>query len=504
MKFVADGKEMQALDNYTMETLGIPSLILMERAALSFAKRLAEELTEDKGVLCLCGTGNNGGDAVAVARILHSWGYRCAFYLIGEEENITKETKKQLEMARNVGVPEYNTLDLRHIKVVVDGIFGTGLSKSVRGIQAEIIEKINTWKQKYEHVVSVWSVDIPSGLNAASGLPMGDCILADVTVTFGLYKRGLLFYPGRDIAGKLFVEDIGFPGKALEMKTPQAYTFEPEDLKKMPKRRNDSHKGTYGRMLVIAGSKNMAGASYFAAKGASLTGSGLVRLFTVEENRMILQTKIPEAVLSTWTEDSLTEDTVTGALAWAEVVVIGPGLGTSRAAEKLMYWTLKNISMPLIMDADALNMLARHEEWMKLLPPETIITPHLVEMSRLTKRPVYDLKAHPADMALEYAKKHQLICVLKDAATVVASPEGKLYINMTGNNGMSAGGSGDVLTGIIGALLGVGVPSRTAAELGVYIHGLAGDKAREQVGTYSMTAENLLSGLVEIMRELDK
>ena len=502
MRFVTDGEEMQKIDHYTIDTLGYPSIVLMERAALAFVNCLCRELSKDERVLCVCGTGNNGGDGIAIARILYTKGYTSGFYLAGSEEKASQETKKELEMARNTGVPEYNTLDLSHVRVVVDALFGTGLCREVIGAYKDMVTKINDWRKGSERG-RVWAVDIPSGLHAGTGQPLGAGIQADATVTFGLAKRGMILYPGRDIAGKVYVEDIGFPQKAIEKNRPLAHIYETSDLNRLPVRKNDSNKGSYGRLLIIAGSKDMAGAGYFAAKAASRMGIGLVRLLTPEVNRMIYQRMVPEAVLTSWTSESLTESMLCQALSWADTVVIGPGIGTQKEAEKLVYWTLKNIKIPLIMDADALNLIANHPEWLEWIPEDTVITPHMGEMARLTKSSIQILKIDPVGQALEYAKRRRLICVMKDAATVAASPAGSIYINTTGNHGMSAGGSGDVLAGVIGALISQGLTPWEAARLGVFIHGMAGDRAREMKGAYSMSANDLLDGLAHVTKRMD-
>ncbi len=502
MRYITDGEEMRAIDRYTIDTLGYPSILLMERAALAFVGRLQETLSGGERIVCVCGTGNNGGDGVAIARILFSKGYASGFYLAGSEEKASPETKKELEMARNTGVPEYNTLDLRHARVVVDGIFGTGLCREVEGRYKEIVETINAWRAASEKA-RVWSVDIPSGLHAGLGRPLGVCVKADATVTFGLEKRGMVFYPGRSLAGKVFVEDIGFPKKAVDACLPGAHTFDMSDMKRLPVRKPDSNKGDHGRLLVIAGSKGMAGAGYFAAKAASRMGTGLVRMLTPEENRIVYQIAVPEALITPWTAETLTEDQVRQAIDWADGVVIGPGMGAGESGGRLVEWTLRYCRGPLVMDADALNILARKPEWLDKLPEQTILTPHVGEMARLTGKSVRELKGDPAGYARDLAVSRRLICVMKDAATVVASVEGELYINTTGNQGMASGGSGDVLAGVIGALVCQGSKPYEAARLGVYVHGLAGDVAREKTGAAGMSARELLDGIACVMKRMD-
>lgn len=266
MKTVVTGREMKAIDTYTIQTLGIPSLVLMERAALSMVCRMKEKIHKSDKILCLCGAGNNGGDAVAVARILFGQGYPAAVYMAGDPEKWTEETKKQIQIARNVGVPEYNELDLTHVRIIVDGLFGIGLSKNVREPFHTLIEAVNEWRAKKPER-SVWAVDVPSGLSSDTGQALGCALRADYTVTFGYMKRGMILYPGREIAGKCYVEDIGFPEKSLAVHPAAGFTCDVQDFEQLPERKNDSNKGTYGKILIIAGSKNMSGAAYFSRAG---------------------------------------------------------------------------------------------------------------------------------------------------------------------------------------------------------------------------------------------
>lgn len=496
MKAVVTGNEMKAIDTYTIREIGIPSLVLMERAALSMVCRMKERIDRTDRILCICGAGNNGGDGVAVARILFGQGYSAAIYMAGNPEKWTEETKKQIQIARNVGVPEYNELDLTHIRVLVDGLFGIGLSKNVREPYHTLIERVNQWRERRKDR-QVWAVDVPSGLSSDTGQPLGCVLKADYTVTFGYMKRGMLLYPGRELAGKCFVENIGFPGKSLQVYPSAGFTCHVQDFEQLPKRKNDSNKGTYGKILVIAGSKNMSGAAYFAGRSAFVVGAGLVRILTPEANRVILQSQLPQAMISVWEETD--RDSLADMLAWADTLVIGPGIGTSEIMAQRLESVFAGSQCPIVLDADGLNLLAEHEEWYSLLNGRTILTPHMGEMSRLTGCSIDELKADRAKAALELARERQIICVLKDSSTVVS--DGKyLYFNQTGNHGMATGGSGDVLAGVIGGLSGAGEGLFKAAYMGVFLHGSGGDAAAARFGFRGMTSVEIIEGLIEILK----
>ena len=496
MKRVVTGKEMKMIDSYTIQNIGIPSLVLMERAAWSMVQRMLEVIDTSEGVLAVCGAGNNGGDAIAIARILYGMGYSTGIYMAGDPEKWTNETKIQIQIARNVGVPEYNELDLSSVQVVVDGLFGIGLQSFVREPFVKIIHRINHWRNNKTGAY-VWAVDIPSGVSSDTGQILGTAVKADYTVTFGYVKCGMILYPGRDYSGKIYVEDIGFPKNVLEKCPVRGFSIENKDLLWMPERKNDSNKGDYGKILIIAGSKNMSGAAYFAAKAAYTMGAGLVRVLTEETNRVILQTQLPQAMISVWEE--MTNEQLKDIIGWADSVVIGPGVGTREEMKNRIEQVLSMIQCPLLLDADGLNLLAKENLWYDKLSKHTVITPHMAEMSRLTGKCISDLKIDRSKSALEYAKERDFICVLKDSSTVI-SDGSRICFNRTGNHGMATGGSGDVLSGVIGALLGMGMDAFFAACLGVYIHGAAGDVAAEIYGKRSMTSIELIEGLINILK----
>ncbi len=323
MSIMLDAEQAKEVDRISIQELGMPSLVLMERASLGVAKAVARRVSSEKRILAVCGSGNNGGDGVAAARILSEWGYSVAILLLGQEDKFTEEMAAQVRIARNLGMrveSDEATVDLAQYSVILDGIFGIGLVREVQGNYRKWIERIN------ESGADVYAIDIPSGIHATTGKVLGAGICAKVTVTFGSMKLGTALYPGRLHAGEVIVEDIGFPKEALRGISAKYFTYGVEELEKhFPKRIPQSNKGSYGRLLVIAGSEHMGGAALFAAKAGYLMGAGLVKVVTHENNRVMLQNKLPEALLGVYGGNGGTYD-LTDDLAWATAVVIGPGM----------------------------------------------------------------------------------------------------------------------------------------------------------------------------------
>lgn len=496
MKYILNSREMKQCDENTMWRRGMLSTVLMERAALAtmqeIIKRYPNPVTK---VLVVCGSGNNGGDGVAVARLLYLKGYNVTIYFAGNREKATEETKRQMFIAEQYGVEISDEYPKDIVDVIVDALFGIGLSREVTGKYAEILQKM-TEQDGYKV-----AVDIASGISADTGAVMGTAFAADLTVTFGFIKAGQLLYPGAEYTGELKVADIGIDEQSLYEIKPELNMLETSDLNRLPRRVNRSNKGSYGKLLILAGSKQMAGAAVFAAKAAYRMGCGLVRVATVEENRMILQELVPEAVLAVYNNGTDVVEFVETQLHWADAVVAGPGIGQSDLSERMLYELLKRIQVPCLCDADALNLLSKHPDWWKLVQSPLVITPHLGEMARLTGRPITEIRDRLVQTAQEFAMEHQITVVLKDARTITAQPDGQSYINVSGNHGMATAGAGDVLSGVVGALLAQKLDMYLAAALGVFIHGLAGDAAAERVGHCAMMASDIVDGLMDVLRK---
>lgn len=496
MKYILNSHEMKQCDENTMQRRGMLSAVLMERAALATVQEIVNRYPEpETKVLVVCGAGNNGGDGVAVARLLYLKGYDVTIYFAGNREKATVETNRQLFIAGQYGVKICDAYPESAADVIVDALFGIGLNREVTGKYAEILQKM-TEQSGYKV-----AVDIASGISADTGAVMGTAFAADLTVTFGFAKAGQILYPGAEYTGELKVADIGIDEQSLYEIKPELKMMEASDLKLLPKRVNRSNKGSYGKLLILAGSRQMAGAAVFAAKAAYRMGCGLVRVATVEENRLILQEQVPEAVLAVYNDGTDVVEFVETQLHWADAVVAGPGIGQSELSERMLYELLKRVQVPCLCDADALNLLAKHPDWWDMIQAPMVITPHLGEMARLTGQPITEIRDFLVPKGQAFAKQHQITVVLKDARTVTALSDGSGYINVSGNHGMATAGAGDVLSGVIGALLAQKLETDPAAALGVYIHGLAGDAAAEHVGHCAMMASDIVEGLIDVLRK---
>lgn len=512
MRTLVTAKQMKAIDAYTIQTIGVPSMVLMERAALCVADEAAaaaESMAGGKPVIwAVCGTGNNGADGAAAARMLWLRGFCVSVFVVGNPEKGTEEFKAQISIARRIGVPVRPWTDGADgdCGLLIDAVFGVGLDRVIEGDYKACMEML-----LHKRILYTVAVDVPSGIHGDTGAVMGIALKADVTVTFGWEKTGAALYPGREYAGRVKVCEIGFPKSALETeKNSYAFTYGPEDLAQIPGRPAYSNKGTFGKVLIAAGSRNMCGAAYLSALAAYRTGAGLVKLLTVEDNRQVLQQLLPEAIIVSYTPDQLVQGReefkgmIEEQMHWADVVVLGPGLGCGSYVEYLVEDILTSAFVPVIIDADGLNAIAGHPYLTQYYTENIIITPHPGEMARLTGESVGRIQENLAGAALEYAGRYGITCVLKDAATAVAGKDGALYINSSGNSAMAKAGSGDVLTGIIAGLAAIGMEEEKAAMMGVYIHGRAGDAASEKTGSHSLLASELADCIGEAMRFTDE
>lgn len=497
MNYIASGDEMSRIDEYTINVIGIPQMVLMERAALAVYEYINSKFNKESKVLVVVEGGNNGGDGIALARILHSSGYDVEIFW---GENLSKTSEafgKQLEIARKLNLKFADDILDCGYDVVVDAVFGAGLNRAITGKIADVINAMN------DVDAFKLAVDIPSGIDSTNGFVLGTAFRADATVTFGIMKMGLLTGMGYEYSGQVTVADIGIPKKAIDYIEPDLYTYDGVDVDRLlPYRKLDSHKGSYGKIGVIGGSKNMAGAAMFSAEAAYRMGCGLVRICTVEENREIMQSKLPEAMLTTYdsSDKSSIREAVKSMISWSDVIILGPGLSTKEYAGYIVEKVLKDYKETIVLDADGLNIVAQNKELLKATEARVIITPHLAEMSRLTDVKTGEIKSNKYHVAKEFAKDNNLVVVLKDSRTVVSDGGVQAYINTTGNNGMATGGSGDVLAGIIGGLCGQNMNEFEAAKLGVCLHGLAGQEAAISRGRYSMIASDIVRGITAVLK----
>ena len=484
---VVSGTELKRIEEYAINIIKLPSLTLMERAALSVFEYITNQFEAEKRVLVVAGVGNNGADGLAIARMLHIAGRNVSVYIVGNLEKATAEFKCQYEIYNNVKgemlytEPEYDKYD-----IVVDSIFGIGLKREVLGNFRSVIEKINeNFKDKI-----IISVDMPSGVDADTGKVMG------ITITFSCLKIGLLLQPGNTCVGKVIVKDIGIPQSAYEGNC-SVYTIEGKKELHIPVRDANGNKGTFGKVLIIAGSYNMSGAAYLCGKAAYRMGSGLVRIITCEENREILQKMLPEAVLVTYKEYE--EIDLSEHITWADDIVIGPGIGKENQAYNILKSVMESKKKTVI-DADGLNIISEHMELKNMFHDNIIITPHIGEMARLVEKSISEVKENILDVATEFAVKHNIVVVLKDSRTIVADgATGIRYINCSGNDGMGTAGSGDVLAGILGSLYGVSNNAFNSAVNAVYLHGVAGDIAAKKLGKAGVMASDIANMVNETL-----
>ena len=494
MKRIATRREMQAIDAYSIHEIGIPGMVLMEKASMALYDEVRRRFPDDHSrCLIVVEKGNNGGDGLALGRLLIEAGYPVDICEIGGISRASESYQAQKNILEKMDIPVLDEIPEEDYDVIIDGIFGVGLTREVAGIHREVIAKLNK-----KEAIRI-AIDVPSGVDASDGKVLGIAFKADMTVTFGLSKIGLLFYPGAAYAGEVVVKDIGFPRIAVDEVDPGAFTYEEGDQCRIPARRPDSHKGTYGKVLIVAGSVNMAGAAYLSGKAAYKTGSGLVRIFTREENRVILQTLLPEAILTTYTGLSDGIPALSEAVDWADVIVFGPGIGRGENIEWFLHLVRENAKVPVVIDADGLNeissMESRGTDFLNGFQAPVILTPHMMEMSRLCGSSVAEIKENRIGAAKEYARENKVILVLKDSRTIITDGTERLYINTNGNSGMATGGSGDVLTGIIGGMLAAGMKPFDAAAMGVFLHGRCGDAAAKDLGEASVMAGDLVQYL---------
>jgi NAD(P)H-hydrate epimerase len=500
---VATSSEMQDIDRAATEEYGIPAPVLMENAGKAVAKKI-RELFEPKKTIVLAGGGKNGGDAIVVARLLHNSGWQghIKVILLLKEDKLSHECLEQYRTAKRFGVPIYfrASLDAKdlHAALVVDGIFGTGLSRAIKGEIADIVASINNSGNP------VISIDMPSGVSSDTGEVMGVAVKASYTVTFGLPKRGHLLYPGRDYAGELFIEDIGFPEALLKNEKLKCALTEKDDIARIiPKRKRYSHKGDYGHVLVVAGSGGKTGAALMAAKAALRTGSGLVTIGAPRSLSGLFQSRVVEEMtlpLPETSNSALSLKALEPILEFldekADVLAIGPGIGTDKDTVRLVNELIPLCPTPMVVDADAINCLKGKHAILRKAKHPLIITPHPGEMKRLLNLPgIDDIEKDRIGRALGFSGETRAYLVLKGAPTITASPDGRAFINPTGGPAMAKAGAGDVLTGMIASFVGQGISPLDASVLGVYMHGLSGDIASGRLGEHSVLASDIIDSI---------
>ena len=510
MKIVTSD-EMREIDRFAIKDYGINGLVLMERAGLAVASKV-RELYPSKRILALCGGGNNGGDGLVAARDLFNWGFKVAVIMTAKKEALSSDCAVQYLIAKKMGIPvEFrNTLSEKdiHGSAVIDAVFGTGLARDVKGDIAGLFSFLNGAD------APVVAVDMPSGISSDTGEILGLAVMADCTVTFGLPKRAHFLYPGAEYTGKLFIEDIGFPLCLLESDSIKASLIDRATASALiPARARNSFKGDYGHVLVIAGSRGKTGAALMCGRAALRSGSGLVTLGVPESLVENFQCRVTEEMLLPLPDDGkgmmslkALDRILEFAVEKIDVIAIGPGIGISPATKKIMRELVLRSAVPMVVDADGLNSISasvKHAHDVKDLLQHAkspiILTPHPGEMARLVHEPKVTDRL---GISVSFAEDSGSYMVLKGVPTIIAVPEGNVFINTTGNPGMATAGAGDVLTGIIASLMGQGLNPADASVLGVFIHGMAGDKAAEKTGEYSLIASDIINALPAAFMEL--
>lgn len=509
---IVTSAQMKWIDSTAINRYGIPGVVLMENAGRRVAEEVIRLLGGQAGKIVLfAGKGNNGGDVMVTARHLYNKGMEVKVFLLGREDDIKGDSKVNLDIARKINIPVLPLLeggDLKEVEralewgqVVVDGIFGTGLKGDVRGIPRQVIRLINNSSCR------VISVDIPSGVHGDTGEICGECVKADLTVTFGYPKLGLLQYPGAEYTGELVIADISIPSLIGDEAGLNMYLITNDYIRSLiPPRRPNSHKGTYGRGLIVGGSEGMTGAVALASTGCLKSGAGLIKAAIPTALNPILENKLTEVMTVALGERDSTRlemssiNRLEELLDEADAVALGPGMGVDRERVKVVEFIISKSRVPLVLDADALNCIALDPQILSKVSAPVIITPHPGEMARLLKCSVSDVQKDRVAAARYFSQEWGVITVLKGANSVIASPQGNIYINTTGNPGMASGGMGDVLTGVITGLLCQRLEPIQAACAGVYIHGLAGDIVASDKGEYGLTATQVAERIPEAIK----
>jgi hydroxyethylthiazole kinase-like uncharacterized protein yjeF len=511
MQIVLNASEMAQVDRTTIEDIQIPGVVLMENAGCGVVEEIERFLGDvfDKQFVIFCGKGNNGGDGYVIARHLYNRGAKVAVLLAGEKEKIKGDALINLKILENMAIEAREIASLEQIPsfpqldLIVDALLGTGVTGPVVGFLGELIDFMNSLD------APIISVDLPSGMETDTGAVHGACIKAEMTVTMAHLKTGLMFSPGRDLAGEIVVVDISVPPEVSQQFQGQRFLLEPEDIRsRLPNRKLDAHKTSCGKVVVFAGSVGMTGAATLTAISSLQVGAGLTKLGIPASLNPILEQKLTEVMtvpLAETNQQSISlkaKDQISELLDWTDVIAVGPGLSTHPDTVEFVKWILSSVNKPMVLDADGLNALASSPELIKNYPADLIITPHPGELARLINLSIADIQKDRLNVIQKFAMEWGKVIVLKGGPTIIAAPNGDLFINSTGNPGLATGGSGDVLTGMIAGLLAQKLSAIDAALVGVYLHGLAGDLAAADLSEMGMIAGDICDYLPAAIKEL--
>jgi hydroxyethylthiazole kinase-like uncharacterized protein yjeF len=513
--YLVTADEMKEMDRRTIESFGLPGRILMENAGLGATQFFLERFKDvaNKRIGVVAGRGNNGGDGFVMARYLAQKGMRVTVYLLSEKQSVQGDAAANLNLLLPLKVPVIEMPDakafsahiteMRHETIWIDAIFGTGLRSDVKGFFREVIDFLNQLSRP------VFAVDIPSGLNSDTGRPCGTCIRAHATATFAFAKTGHFLLPGADYTGDLKIIDIGIPSHIADSVRSLQFLLTPDLIRTVFQPRPlDSHKGHTGHILVIAGSPGKTGAAAMTAMSAMRAGAGLVTLGIPASLNSFMETQVTEAMTEPLPE---TKESVLGEASFNRIMAllsdkrcmaIGPGIGINPETKTLVQRLLQESKKPMVIDADGLNCLIGCTEMLKNFQNPIVLTPHPGEMARLVGTTAADVQKDRIHCARDFAQKFNVHIVLKGARTIVAHPDGSVFINPTGNPGMASGGMGDVLTGIIAGFIAQNHPPELAARAGVYLHGAAADALSKNMGPFGYLATDVMNALPETIKTI--
>lgn len=509
--FILTTQQMKSIDRRAIKEYGIPGPVLMENAAAALMTSMERFFDGLEGVRVgiVCGKGNNGGDGLALARRLRVCGIAVRVALLAPFSAVKGEAKTNLSILRKMDVEILQSAAQRGLSdvvswsdIIVDAMLGVGLASPLTGLYAQAVEMINLSGRP------VVAVDIPTGIDADTGAVMGAAIKADLTVTMAFLKRGLVLHPGAEHAGTVRVADLGIPTEVIDKEQIRMNLLNRDAVRGVISVRPvDAHKGDFGHLMVLAGSPGKAGAAVMAAKGALRSGSGLVSVAAPHGLVPIIQSQLAEAMCvpaGESIEGTLgigAELELLKAMGRMSACVIGPGISTHYETVQTIRKIVQRLAVPAVIDADGLNALAGFTDMLRKVRTSLILTPHPGEMARLMGITADEVQKDRITIASTFAMKHRVTLVLKGAATVVATPHGWVFVNSTGNPGMATGGTGDVLSGMIGSFLAQGYSASQAACLGVYLHGLAGDLAAAEKGETGMIAGDLIEKIPDALKE---
>lgn len=506
MKLVT-AAQMMELEQLAINDYGIDALLLMENAARAFCDALEQAWgsVSKKTVAVFCGKGNNGGDGFAISRHLKNRGADVTVVFDDDAASLKPDAAKNFAIITKMGLPvlPLAAAGNRFFDIGIDALLGTGFHGRVLGKTAEMIEVLN------KNCKKIAAVDVPSGVNCSDGSAKEPCVRAALTVTFALAKPGHFLYPAKEYCGNLVVTDISIPQNVLQNFSATVFSLDESAAALLPARKENSHKGSFGKVLVFGGSAGMSGAPIMAVTAVLKSGAGMVTAAVPEVIADAVTAHFPEAMtLPLKTEDGVIAASVAeqliAKLSSQNVLLAGCGLGTAEAAQTALRTLVSACDKPMVIDADGINALAGHIHIIKHKTAPVILTPHPLEFSRISGLSVEEIQANRLEVARQFARENGVILVLKGADTVVAHPSGVAYISPQSNSGLAKAGSGDVLAGVITALLAQGMAPDAAANLGVYLHSRAGMLAREALGAFSMTAGDVLSSLPTAFKEAEK